>query len=235
MANGYAAASARLDDPPDAAALPDVYEKIPVIRALEDVVFAEATHDQEKELELLRGLVEQEPKSAYLRERLGISLVNLGFDHFEEAEKQLRAALKIEPKSSRSHYALGRIAQQRAERLREEIRRRRDAGETRESLRDVIADERQQTRRTLRSYRTALEFEANYPDAIEHLAKSLIEEGDRAAHAGETQDALDELHEADELLARWLELMPEKHAQRPQVEHNRAWLKSRLEEVERQQ
>jgi arylsulfatase A-like enzyme len=231
VAMGYSAASARVEDPPDAATLPDVYEKADVIRALEDVLSAHFHKDTAKEEALMRELVERDPQSATLREQFGIFLTNLGPARFDEAEKQLRAALRIEPKSSRSHYTLGRISEKRADALREEIRRRRGEGAGHEELRDLAADERREMRRTLRFYRTCLEFEPHFPDAIERLARNLAEEAERSARAGEVEEAREGLKEADELLERWLSFMPPRHPDRELVESNRVWVEKRRREL----
>ena len=231
-AMGYAAAAARTDDPPDGSTLPDVYGKIEVIQAMEEVVQAGALQDTAREIELLRGLVVQEPQSASLREALGILLVKAGPEHFDEAERNLRSAIRIEPKSSRSHFALGRLFHQRADAVRDEIRRRREQGEERDALREALAEERRLARRAMRSYRTTIEFEPDYPDAIERLARMLTEDADRSARAGELEEARAGLKEADELFGRWLGFMPEAHPERPQIEKNRAWLQKRRAELE---
>ncbi len=231
---GYSAA-ARGDEAPDGATLPDAYEKLAVIRALEDVVAARYAGDRNREVELLRGLVAAEPGSADLRERLGVALVNLGAAHLDEAEEHLRAVLSLQPKASRSHYALGRAAEVRAGLRHEQIRKGREQGQHGDELRDALADEHEQAQRAILSYKACLEFEPHFPDAIERLVRLLREEAERSVRAGAMGEALDGFREVDLLLARWLAFMPASHPDRSKVANNRAWIARRRAELEKRQ
>jgi tetratricopeptide (TPR) repeat protein len=190
---------------------------------------AKLAGDKERELALARGLVEAEPQSASLREALGLLLVNRGPEHHEEGEKVLRAAIRLDPRSPRSHYALGRISDKRADRLREQVKEARARDDDKEAIRELVQEERLQVRRALRQYRTCLEFEAHFPDAIEQLVRLLSDEAERSARAGEVDEARAGLEEAAALLERWWSFTPEGDATRVQIEHNRGVVARRLE------
>jgi arylsulfatase A-like enzyme len=239
---GYAAANARLDDPPPGAELPDPYSKVSIVRGLEDVVRARIDRNKPLVVELLRRLVAQEPNSADLHSELGIELADRPEPFWDEAEKELTRALELDPRRSRCHHAAAVVALKRADVAEAELKRRRDhassshEGEPKDpkeakELRELAAEQRRQTLRAIQSLRAALEFEPHFPDAIERLIRLLHLEAERSARLGEKAAVAEQMGEARSLAEKWLAFLPPKHPDRARVLNMREYLRKRTEEL----
>lgn len=219
---GYVGAGAALgmDERPPFDALPDTYDKHPLVQRMHVLAEALARSDFDAAVGELRELSRQDPGNPLFLERLGELLLYSGEEHLDEAEGALQDAFRLRPGRPRVHLGLANCARMRADAAQ---RRWEASGRSDEAARAEWAE---QTARLEGELRATLALEPNHPTALFNLSLTLTRKGDRAGDAGARRG---HYSAALELLDTLLEGVPPEDARRAAFAQSRDSLRARLQ------
>jgi len=208
QALGYATGGSSAERPAgDWSTLPDAYEKLDVLRGFDEFVTAIERGEFPRAVERMRDLAAKEPASALFHEQLGLMLINLGPQNADEAERELRRALELDPRGVQTWFALARCALAHRDASRAEARKLREQGDA-AGAREPARVEREQEALAERALRECLRLEPTYPDGLIELARLLFDQAERAARRSDRDGARARFDEIDLLAQRLIEIVP---------------------------
>jgi arylsulfatase A-like enzyme len=230
QALGYGGGGTVAALPEDWSSLPDPATKTASMERFNQAFAVEAKGDVMKAIELLRPLAADEPRSAAVREQLGMMLFNAGPAYVDEAAKELDATLALDPRRARSWCMRASCADLQATKARAAAQRAREQGQAKEA-REFAERERAARELVEPALRKSLECEPDYPDALQLLARTLADRAEQQVRRGDVATARSTYAEVLQLAERLVSVLPSSAPGWAEAAAARARVKSRVAEL----
>jgi arylsulfatase A-like enzyme/Tfp pilus assembly protein PilF len=235
QALGYAGGGSSTELPQGWASLPDPRDRIPWMEKFNEVMSAVAAQKPDEAVAKLRELIAEEPRSASMREQLGLMLLNMSLERSDEALKELEAAVQIDPRRSRAWYGIGHCHELAAGREHAAAKALRDQRVAKDSpeLRQHVQGEVAELDQAEQALRQALACEPDHPESLTLLGKILSERADRALRRGDRTEATALYRELRGLLERTTAVLPRVTSEWAEAATALERVKTRLAELEK--